>query len=217
MKHFFVSFFPNALACFWGRNLLWQGLAIVGTMFLVITGFDWWYFTSVYTTSLRAVLFPAILVGAFIPLFLPLILLVWGMVLRGKKTSMVGFALLQATLLGSLLSSLYKAFTGRIQPDVTNTLVDTSHDFQFGFLKHGIFWGWPSSHTTIAFAMAVALCVLFPEKKRLRFFVLLYALYIGVGVSVRIHWFSEFFAGAIIGSVIGIVVGKSFAPFFKSA
>jgi membrane-associated phospholipid phosphatase len=186
-------------------------------MFLVITGFDWWYFTSVYTTSLRAVLFPAILVGAFIPLFLPLILLVWGMVLRGKKTSMVGFALLQATLLGSLLSSLYKAFTGRIQPDVTNTLVDTSHDFQFGFLKHGIFWGWPSSHTTIAFAMAVALCVLFPEKKRLRFFVLLYALYIGVGVSVRIHWFSEFFAGAIIGSVIGIVVGKSFAPFFKSA
>jgi membrane-associated phospholipid phosphatase len=33
---------------------------------------------------------------------------------------------------------------------------------------------------------------------------------VGMGVSIRIHWFSEFLAGAIIGSVIGAVVGKSF-------
>jgi hypothetical protein len=39
---------------------------------------------------------------------------------------------------------------------------------------------------------------------------LLYAFYIGLGVSVTIHWFSEFVAGAIIGSVIGTVVGRSF-------
>jgi hypothetical protein len=32
----------------------------------------------------------------------------------------------------------------------------------------------------------------------------------GLGVSLTIHWFSEFVAGAIIGSVIGTVVGRSF-------
>jgi membrane-associated phospholipid phosphatase len=37
-----------------------------------------------------------------------------------------------------------------------------------------------------------------------------YALYIGLGVSMTIHWFSDFAAGAIIGSAIGAVVGKSF-------
>jgi hypothetical protein len=37
-----------------------------------------------------------------------------------------------------------------------------------------------------------------------------HALYIGVGVSMTIHWFSDFSAGAIIGTAIGAVVGKSF-------
>jgi hypothetical protein len=39
---------------------------------------------------------------------------------------------------------------------------------------------------------------------------LLYACYVGLGVSMTIHWFSDFVAGAIIGSVVGEVVGKSF-------
>src|SRR6266404_5032806 len=38
-----------------------------------------------------------------------------------------------------------------------------------------------------------------------------YALYVGVGVSMTIHWFSDFAAGAILGTVIGVVVGKSFS------
>ena len=37
-----------------------------------------------------------------------------------------------------------------------------------------------------------------------------YALNIGLGVSMTIHWFSDFLAGAIIGTAIGTVVGKSF-------
>ena len=90
------------------------------------------------------------------------------------------------------------------------SLVDSSHGFQFGLLKGGIFWGWPSSHTTVTFAMTLCLITLYPKNKIFVFFALLYALYIGLGVSVTIHWFSEFVAGAIIGSVIGTVVGRSF-------
>jgi hypothetical protein len=59
--------------------------------------------------------------------------------------------------------------------------------------------------------MAMTVWMLFPKNKIIRFTALVYALYIGIGVSVTsIHWFSEFVAGAIIGSVIGIAVGKSY-------
>ena len=37
---------------------------------------------------------------------------------------------------------------------------------------------------------------------------ILYAFYVGIGVSMTIHWFSDFVAGAIIGTVIGAVVKK---------
>jgi hypothetical protein len=40
---------------------------------------------------------------------------------------------------------------------------------------------------------------------------LLYAFYIGLAVSISIHWLSEFVAGAIIGSLIGRVVGNGVA------
>ena len=91
-----------------------------------------------------------------------------------------------------------------------NSLTDSSHGFQLGFLKGGIFWGWPSSHATIAFAMSVCLITLFPKTKLMVALALIYALYVGLAVSVSIHWLSEFVAGAIIGSVIGRVVGASY-------
>jgi hypothetical protein len=58
--------------------------------------------------------------------------------------------------------------------------------------------------------MMTCLIMLWSKNKPLVTGALLYAFYIGLGVSVTIHWFSEFVAGAIIGSVIGIVVGRSF-------
>jgi membrane-associated phospholipid phosphatase len=46
---------------------------------------------------------------------------------------------------------------------------------------------------------------------------LAYAGYIGLGVSMTIHWFSDFAAGAILGAVIGVVVGKAFGTTFIPA
>lgn len=129
---------------------------------------------------------------------------------KNSEKILAGLALGQAAILGSVISSIYKKFTGRIQPDFANPTLDISGDFNFGFLQHGIFWGWPSSHTTIAFAMAFTLITLYPKFKNLRYAALLYALYIGIAVSLSIHWFSEFIAGTIIGAVIGIVVGSDF-------
>ena len=40
---------------------------------------------------------------------------------------------------------------------------------------------------------------------------LAYAVYIGIGVSMTIHWFSDFVAGTLIGTAIGTTIGKSFS------
>ena len=82
-------------------------------------------------------------------------------------------------------------------------------------MRGGVFWGWPSSHTCVAFATMVCLARMHPKSKPLVCVTLLYALYVGMGVA-SIHWLSEFVAGAIIGSVIGVVVGNSFAARFNS-
>lgn len=210
----------NVIAIFSVRNLLWHALAIVLTVLIVMSGFDWTYYLSTRGVVFRQLAMPAIMLGSTVPIFGTLLLLVAGEVLRNRRVITTAWALGQAALLGYLISCCYKAFTGRIPPPFhgrfrmaimnNNLLTDNSHGFQFGFLKGGVFWGWPSSHTTVTFAMTLCLITLYPKSRTLVFLALLYALYIGLGVSVTIHWFSEFMAGAIIGSVIGTVVGKSF-------
>jgi len=203
----------NAVRCFHGYNLLWHLLAIALTCIIVTSDFDWNYFIFTRIPLLRTFLFPAVRLGMILPVVVPLILLIIGVPKKALKIRNTAFALGQAAILGLAISSFYKAFTGRIPPPHFlnhDALVDDSHGFRFGFLRGGMFWGWPSSHTTVAFAVAVTLWKLYPENKLLRYTAFLYACYVGIGVSATIHWFSDFIAGAIIGSVIGAVIGNSF-------
>jgi membrane-associated phospholipid phosphatase len=213
MSGFLYQLPKNIVRCFKGYNLLWHFLAIALTYIIVASDFDWYYFISTQKPILRTLLFPAVRLGMILPVLVPVILLLMGVLIKNFKIKNAAFALGQAAILGLAISSCYKALTGRIPPPHFfghPALLDTSQGFRFGFLRGGMFWGWPSSHTTVAFAMAVALWELYPENKLVRYAAILYAFYVGVGVSIRIHWFSEFVAGAIIGSVIGVVVGKSF-------
>lgn len=209
MKQFFLSLPHNFIGCFKGRMIIWHLVAIILTFILVTSGFDWFYFCSTRNPALRSCMWPAVVIGQLIPLSLPLYLLLTGSLLQNARATRTGWAIGQAAFLGWFMASLYKAFTGRIHlpPGVA---VDTSHVFRFGFMRGGIFWGWPSSHTATAFAMAFTLFTLFPKQKLLRITVITYAFYIGVGVSMTIHWFSDFVAGAIIGTVIGVTIGKSY-------
>lgn len=194
------------------KNILLQLLACGITYIIVMSGFDWNYFIFVGKTNLNTYLSPAVGIGGLVPIFgLPL-LYVFAKIRKNKNLLVTMWALAQAAALGWIISSLYKAFTGRVQPPrgPATTLIDSSHNWNFGFLEHGIFWGWPSSHTTVAFAMSFALISLYPKQKTIFWMALLYAFYIGLGISMHIHWFSEFEAGAIIGAIIGIAVGKSF-------
>ena len=220
MRDFLKQLFRNFLQIFSGWNLLGHFLAIAFTSVIVMSGFDWLFFTWVASSAERVYFFPALMLGSFLPILVPLVFFVIWFFTKNRAMLILGAAEAQAAILGSAVSSFYKSLTGRIQPpghfqsaplDVSQ-LIDSSHNFQFGFLRHGIFWGWPSSHTTLAFAMAVTIWFLFPKNKVVRTIALGYAGYVGLGVAVTsIHWFSEAVAGVLIGSVIGIVVGKSYA------
>ena len=205
----------NASAIFKGRNLFWHVLAIGLTILIVISGADWSYYLATRGKVLVQLARPAIRVGTELPVAGTLMVLVIGGIARNRKFITTGWALAQAVLLGYLISSTYKAFTGRLPPPrpwnpQVLPEVDSSHGFQLGFWRGGVFWGWPSGHTTIAFSMMLCLVALYPKNKVLAVIAIAYALYVGLAVSITIHWLSEFVAGAIIGSVIGIVVGKSF-------
>lgn len=213
MQDFFSGMMKNGWRSFSGCNLIWHFLAIGLTCLVVFSGLDWAYFVKMQNSFLNSWLFPALPLGGLLPLLLPLAFLAFGRLKKNFQAKQIGLALAQAAILGSLISSFYKAFTGRIQPPrlVTGqTVIDISHQFRFGFLRGGVFWGWPSSHATIAFAMALTIFMLYPKNKGVRFLVLAYAFYVALGVSLEIHWLSEALAGAIIGSVIGVVVGKYF-------
>lgn len=213
MKMFFYEIGHNAVGAFRGRNILLHLLAIVLTYVIVMSGLDWNYFVAIQASAIGVYLWPAIALGGLVPLLLPLVFIAFA---RSRTLSALtnrGYAIAQAAFLGLAISSLYKVFTGRIPPmrHMLGAMTDISHQFQFGFMRGGVFWGWPSSHTTVAFAMMTALIVLYPKNKRVHLFALLYAFYVGIGVSVGIHWFSEFVAGALIGTAIGTTVGRSFA------
>ena len=199
----------NFIGCLAGWRIVWHLVAILLTVILVLSGFDWNWFLATRSPALRAWMWPAVGLGALLPLVLPPYLLAAGFVIQNARIKLTGWATGQAELIGALIAATYKAFTGRVHPaHVVGD--DISHVFRFGWMRGGVFWGWPSSHTTIAFAMAVTVFALCPKQRWLGWVAILYAFYVGVAVSMTIHWFSDFAAGSIIGSVIGAVVGKSF-------
>ena len=210
MKQFFSILPRNIIDCFSGRRILWHVAAILLTCFLVTCGFDWRFFTVTRDPLLRSLMFPAVHIGGLLPIVLPITLITLGNVLRDERSRLVGWAIGQAELIGALVAASYKAITGRAHP--THSIgADLSHIFRFGILRGGVFWGWPSSHTTIAFAMAFTVFTLLPKQRWLGYVAVAYACYVGIGVSMTIHWFSDFIAGAIFGTLIGIVVGNSFS------
>lgn len=201
----------NVISCFKSYKLYLQMLAFVLTVFIVTSGLDWKYFLITRSSLSFDLFFPSVVIGGILPFIIPITMILWGIYKNDTKARISGWAVGQAAFLGFIISSFYKIFTGRMEPNLINTVIDISHNFQFGLFRHGIFFGWPSSHTAVAFAMAFTIFIIYKNSREIKYIYALYALYIGIGVAtVGIHWLSEFVAGAIIGSIVGISVGQSF-------
>ncbi|HCC05988.1 TPA: hypothetical protein DEP94_01335 [Candidatus Nomurabacteria bacterium] len=212
MDHLFYKLKETITRIFSGKYIFAQFVAIIFTFIIVNSGFDYMYFLAYDKTYIQHIFFSAVVAGGIIPIIFPLWTLLYGHLFKNKKVTILGNMLAQAVALGWIISSFYKSLTGRIPPAHTlNSLIDLSRDFSFGFLDGGVFWGWPSSHTTIAFAMALTIWSVYPRHVLIKYTTLLYAIYIGFGVSLSIHWFSDVIAGAIFGAVIGLSIGKSFS------
>jgi membrane-associated phospholipid phosphatase len=202
-KNFLGSFTYN-----YGWNFALAGAASYG---MVKTGIDWGFYKfSNNNKWVSNAGFISVSAGGLAPLAVPLGIYLYGRNGNNTKLQLVGLAMGQAAVLGIAISSGIKVFTGRVAPDFPERTKDYSGDFRFGFLRGGAFEGWPSSHTTIAFAMATTLADLYPDNMTVQICSYTYASLIGVGVSTNIHWFSDAVAGAFIGYAIGKTVGTSF-------
>jgi membrane-associated phospholipid phosphatase len=158
---------------------------------------------------------PAVIAGGLVPVVLPLGLFYYGERHQNSDLQNTGLALGQAAILGVAITTAYKSVTGRPEPrilrDSATPDVDNSQDFNFGFLRNGIFYGWPSGHATIAFAMGTTLAELYPENDWIPYGAYGYAFFVAAGISTNIHWLSDGVAGSLIGYAIGKSVGRSFS------
>jgi len=192
----------------YGLNYLVAGAA---TYIIVKSGMDWmWYsFFHAHIWIFYAG-FISVIAGQFLPIIIPLWLYFAGRRKKDIAKQITGLALGQAAILGFVISTFIKLFTGRMPPELFVGSLNNSAGFQFGFYRGGWFNGWPSSHTTTAFAMAITLIGLYPNSKAVKIGAWIFAVGIGLGVSVNIHWLSDVVAGALIGYAIGKVVGAGF-------
>lgn len=217
--HLFYCIHEHFLNSFSEHYGLFHLAAITGSYGMVQSGFDWEVHEFARKNqALARAGFPSVIAGGLLPLVLPLGLFAYSKIDNNDKILVTSLALGQSVMLSYFIVSGFKAITGRRGPDIldeeNNPQPDYSKDFKFGFFERGVFDGWPSGHTTTAFAMAFTLVELFPENSTLSTLSLIYASLIGLGISVNIHWFSDFYAGSLIGYTIGNAVGKGFRSFF---
>jgi membrane-associated phospholipid phosphatase len=178
---------------------------------LVESGADWrWRQNAVEYPWISRTGRIAVVTGPLVSVALPLGLYLYGRSEKDVNLQITGLALGQAAIDAAVVTSVLKAFTGRVGPQHNSQTTDYSKEFRFGFLRGGIYQGWPSSHTAAAFSMATALMELYPGNAAITIGGLTYASFIGLGVSTNIHWFSDAVAGALIGYAIGSTVGSSF-------
>src|SRR5271156_2061985 len=97
---FFLTLPRNVITCFKGRKLVWHGVAIILTYLSAASGFDWFYFRS--TRGLWPWMFPAALIGMFVPFLLPLLLLAAGFIFKNALARRAAWAVGQAAFIGWL-------------------------------------------------------------------------------------------------------------------
>ena len=201
-QNMFGSFTYN-----YGANYIVGAVASYG---LVEGGVDWqWRRNAIDHPWIPRTGDISVETGPIVSIGAPLGLYLYGTYERDAELQIVGLALGQAAINAGVITSVIKAFTGREGPQHKTT--DHSEDFRFGFLRGGIYQGWPSTHTAIAFSMATTLMKLYPDNTLIGIGSMAYATIIGVGVSTNIHWLSDVVAGGLIGYAIGATTGASFS------
>ena len=199
-----------------GRNSLAHIGAVGATWLLIKSGVD----ADVHVWSARrnetlsiAASAPALIGGFFVPITVPLYMM------RSDATRIRngGMAAQQAVFVSFTVTTLLKALTGRPPPDAETPrdVAKRSRLFRYGFLRGGIFHGWPSGHTMTNMALAASLSSYFNDSKRVKYYAYGWAAYVMAAVTFGdqggVHWLSDVVAGGLMGWAIGTTIGKGFA------
>jgi membrane-associated phospholipid phosphatase len=211
----FYNFSDNLAGSFTKGFGLYHLSAIGLSYGLVKSDVDWNYYSYMQDNQLMLSMGSlSVFTGGLVPLAVPLYCYFHGKSNNDNQLTYSALAMGQSVIISLMVSSTYKAVTGRPRPDVNNN-TDKGDNFHFGFMRRGIFEGWPSGHTMNAFAMAGVLTEMYSEDVSMKVHVWIYAFFIGLGVSTNIHWLSDCVAGALIGYSIGKTVGSSFRKLYE--
>jgi membrane-associated phospholipid phosphatase len=204
----------------YGTNFATAGL---GTWFLIGSGIDWdWRNFSYDHEALANGMYSAsIYAGYVIPIAAPFVFYFTGLFGHDKELQVAGLALVQSMALANGVHAILKLSTGRSEPSVINQFHHernpTSDDFsgEFTWFKMVLLDGWPSGHTLSAFATAATIAQIYSDSLLIKIAAYSVAAFIGLGVSLNVHWASDVLAGALMGYAIGATVGRSFRQFLK--
>jgi membrane-associated phospholipid phosphatase len=164
---------------------------------------------------------PIIRFAQYFPFVIGGSLFIYGKLNKDNEAVGASYAVLQSTIIAFGYNTLLKAITGRPNPDWRNKddLLELSKTFRFGFLRGGVFWGWPSGHTSSTMAVVAALTSFYSEKTWLKIAGYGYVAYMMLGVSSLgrggMHWFSDAVAAALMSYAIGSTCGKYFRNKFN--
>lgn len=211
----FGNFGNNFLDGFKGNNLYLQLSAVGATCLLVTTGADYsveHFFNThpEYGSYGRGVF----ITGQYLPFIAGGSLLMYAGATRDKETLGAAFAVIQASLMELMYNTALKAVTGRPGPDWRHNadMESLSKEFRFGFLRGGVFWGWPSGHTAATMAVVSSLIGYYPHSTWLKvagFSLVAYTIFAVSSVNRGgMHWFSDAVAAALMSYAIGSTVGR---------
>ncbi len=199
-----------------GQNRLTHIGAVGATWLLIESGVDAdvqvWAARRSESLSLAASA-PALIGGFLVPVAVPLYMIRSD----APRTRNGGLAAAQAVLVSLAATNLLKAVTGRLPPDAeTPPDIDRrSRRFRFGFLRGGVFHGWPSGHTMTNMALAASLSSYYDDSRLVRYCAYGWAAYVMAAATVGdqggVHWLSDVVAGGLMGWAIGKTVGEGFA------
>ena len=214
----------NILDSFKGDNLYLHLAGIASTILLVSSNGDYHvehFFNEheQYGNAAR----PVIRIAMYFPFVIGGSLYALGKLNHDNEALGASFAVLQSSLIAFLYNSFLKAITGRPHPDWRNSndMESLSKTFRFGFLRGGMFWGWPSGHTSSTMAVVSALTNFYPDKTWLKIAGYSYVAYMIFSVSSLnrggMHWFSDAIAAAFMSYAIGSTVGKYYRSRFEQS
>ncbi len=211
----FGNFGNNILNSFKGNNLYLHLAAVASTGILVAGNVDYdveHFFNTHpdYGQYGRGVF----ITGEFLPFIAGGSLLIYSGAMRDKQTLGAAFAVIQASVIELMYNTALKAITGRPGPDWRrhSDMESLSKTFRFGFLRGGVYWGWPSGHTATTMAVVSSLIGYYPHSTWLKvagFSLVGYTVFAVSSVNRGgMHWFSDAVAAALMSYAIGSTVGK---------